>query len=152
MGVIVTAHLLDGLPDPRKPAYSQAHTGIDKRLTRQLKAYRIKDPPILQEKSTPLRIVHSIVAAAVTSSNTRAHHIADLVGVLIFYATPSNSFAIKMRIYICHVSDIQKPHVLILESLYPIILSAITPPAQSECASTMSGSIPLSFRLRVFAR
>ena len=33
------SHLLDGLPGPRKSADYQAHTGLDKRLTRQLKTY-----------------------------------------------------------------------------------------------------------------
>ena len=45
-GAIATSHLLDGLPDPRKPADSQAHTRIDKHLTRQLKTYGLEDPPV----------------------------------------------------------------------------------------------------------
>ena len=45
-GAIATAHLLDGLSDPRKLADSQAHTGLDKRLTRQLKTYDLEDPPV----------------------------------------------------------------------------------------------------------
>ena len=56
-GAIATTHLLDGLPDPRKLADPQAHTGIDKRLTRQLKTYGLKDPLVRREKATPLRIM-----------------------------------------------------------------------------------------------
>ena len=63
-GAIATTHLLDGLPDPITPADSQAHTGLDKRLTRQLKTYGLKDPPVRREKGIPLRIVQSIVAKA----------------------------------------------------------------------------------------
>ena len=43
-----------------------------------------KTPPVRREKATPLGIVHSIVAKAATSSDTRAHHIVDLV-VIGFY-------------------------------------------------------------------
>ena len=64
------AHLLDGLPDLRKPADSQAHTGLDKRLTWQLKTYGLEDLPVQREKANPLGIVHSIVAEAATSSDT----------------------------------------------------------------------------------
>ena len=46
---IATAHLLDGLPDPRKPANPQSHTGLDKRLTRQLNNYGLKDTPVGRE-------------------------------------------------------------------------------------------------------
>ena len=73
------------------------------------------------------------------------------MGVLIFCETPSNSFAIWLWIYICHVSEIHQPSFLIVESLYPMILSATTPPTQSECAPIVSGSIPLYCSLRVFA-
>ena len=45
-GLIATSHLLDGFPAPRKPSDSQARTGLDKRLNRQIKTYRLKDPPI----------------------------------------------------------------------------------------------------------
>ena len=45
-GAIATTHLLDGLSDPRKPADYQAHTGLNKRLTRQLKTYSLEDPPV----------------------------------------------------------------------------------------------------------
>ena len=79
------AHLLDGLPDPRKPADSQALTGLDKRLTRQLNTYGLKDPPVQQEKATPLRIVQSIVAEAATSSDTSSHHITDLVTIGFYF-------------------------------------------------------------------
>ena len=88
-GEITTAHLLDGLPDPRKPADSQAHTGIDKRLIRQLEIYELKDPPFRQENAIPLGIMHSIVAEAATSSNTRAHHIADLVTIGFYFCLRS---------------------------------------------------------------
>ena len=74
--MIETAHLLDGLPDPRKPAGSQAHTVLDKRITRQLKTYGLKDSPVRQEKAIPLGIGHSIVAAAATSE--------EPVGITIF--------------------------------------------------------------------
>ena len=38
-GLIARSHFMDGLPDPRKPAKSQSHTGLDKRLARKLKTY-----------------------------------------------------------------------------------------------------------------
>ena len=50
-GAIATAHLLDGLPDPRKTADSQAHGGIDKHLTQKLKIYGLKDAPPSDEKT-----------------------------------------------------------------------------------------------------
>jgi len=53
--------------------------------------------------------------------------------------------------YICHVSDVHLPNFLIVESLYPMILSAMAPPAWRECAPIKSGSIPLSCRLSDFA-
>ena len=84
-GAIATAHLLDGLSDPRKLADSQAHTGLDKRLTRQLKTYGLEDPPVRREKAIPLGIVQSIVAKAATSSDPRAHHIADLVTIGFYF-------------------------------------------------------------------
>ena len=83
------AHLLDGLPDPRKPADPQAHTGLDKRLTRQLKTYGLEDPPVQREKATPLGIVQSIVAKAATSSDLRAHHISDLVTIGFYFCLQS---------------------------------------------------------------
>ena len=42
-GEIATSHLLGGLPDPRKPAESQTHTRLHKRLERQLKTYGLED-------------------------------------------------------------------------------------------------------------
>ena len=73
------------------------------------------------------------------------------MGVLIFCATSSEIFAIWLWIYICHVSDAQRTNVLIVESLYLMIFSAIDPPARSECAPIMMGSITFSCILRVFA-
>ena len=70
--------------------------------------------------------------------------------VLIFWATPSYSFEIWLWMYICHVSDVHLPNFLIVESLYPMILSAMAPPARRECAPIKSGSIPLSCRLSDF--
>ena len=72
------------------------------------------------------------------------------MGVLIFCAMPSDTFAILLWIYICHVSDVQRRNVLIVESLYTIIFSFIDPPDQSECAPIMLGQIPLSHSLRFF--
>ena len=80
-GAIATSHLVDGLPDPIKPADSQPHNRIDKRLMRQLKTYGLEDPPVRREKSIPLGIVHSIVAAAASSSDPRAHHISYQVTI-----------------------------------------------------------------------
>ena len=88
-GVIATAHLLDGLPDPRKPADSQAHTRLDKRLTRQLKTYGIEDPPVRREKAIPLGIVHSIVAKVDISSDTRAHQISNLITIGFYFCLSS---------------------------------------------------------------
>ena len=73
------------------------------------------------------------------------------MGVLIFCATPSDSFAIWVWIYIFHLFDVQRPNFLIVESLYTIIVSYINPPAWSECAPIMMGSITLSCSLRSFA-
>ena len=84
-GAIATAHLLDGLPEPIKPANSQAHTGLDKCLMWKLKTYGLKDPPVRQEKSIPLVIVHSIVSEASTSSDTRSYHIVDLVTIGFYF-------------------------------------------------------------------
>ena len=50
-GAIAMYHLLDGFPDPRKPADSQEHTVLDMCLARQLKTYGIKDLPISREKA-----------------------------------------------------------------------------------------------------
>ena len=51
--MIETTHLLDGLDDPRKPSNSQAPTGLDNCLTRQLKTYGIKDTPAKQKNPPP---------------------------------------------------------------------------------------------------
>ena len=75
----MATHLLDCLPDPRKPLDAQAHTGLDRRLTRQLKTYGLEDPPIKLEKSVPLGIAQSIVATASFSSNPKTRQIANLV-------------------------------------------------------------------------
>ena len=72
------------------------------------------------------------------------------MGVLIFYVTHYNSFAIWLWIYICYVSDVHRPNFLIVESLYPMIFSTINPPDESECAPIMSGSIILYYIWWVF--
>ena len=72
------------------------------------------------------------------------------MGALIFCATPSNSFSIWLWINICHVSDVHWPDFLIVEYLYPVIFSAISPPSRSECALVMLGSITPYCSLRVF--
>ena len=61
------------------------------------------------------------------------------MGVIIFFATTSNSFKIWLWIYICHLSDIQRPNFLIVESLYPMVFSAVPPLDWSECALIMLG-------------
>ena len=83
-GVIATTNLLAGFPDPRKPTNSQANEGLDMRLSRQLKTYRIEDPLVRREKSIPLGIVHYIVSAANAASDQKTQHTVDLV-VLGFY-------------------------------------------------------------------
>ena len=82
-------HLLDGMPDPRNPPNSQACTSLNKRLTRKIKTYRIKDPPVNQEKSTLLGIIHSIVAAATSSYDPKAHHIVNLVELGFYFCLRS---------------------------------------------------------------
>ena len=54
------------------------------RISRQLKTYRIEDPPVKWEKGTPLGIIHSTVSAADTSSDHKTHNTANLI-VLGFY-------------------------------------------------------------------
>ena len=76
---ISETHVLDGLSNPRKPPEAQVHTGLDRRLTRQLKTYSIKDPPLKQEKAAPLGIIHSIVAAAAITSNPKTCQVTNLV-------------------------------------------------------------------------
>ena len=67
-GVIVISYLLDGFPNPRKPAVYQDHTGINKRLTHQLKIYKLKyPPPSEREKSTALVIVLYIISVSASS-------------------------------------------------------------------------------------
>ena len=83
-GVIAATHLLAGLPDPRNPTKSQANEGLDIQLSRQLKTYRIEDPPVRREKAIPLGIVHSIVSVANAASDQKTRHTADQV-VLGFY-------------------------------------------------------------------
>ena len=78
-GAIADTHLLAGLSDPRKLTNSQANGGLDMLLSRQLKTYRIEDPPVKREKATPLGIFHSIVYAANTSSDQKTQHTANLV-------------------------------------------------------------------------
>ncbi len=67
--------------------------------------------------------------------------------VLIFAATPSESFPIWLWMYICQVLEVQRPNFWMSESLYPMSLSAMAPPARREWAPTMSGSYPFSWRL-----
>ena len=88
-GEIAATHLLDGLPDPRKPPDAQAHTGLDRHLARQLKTYSLEDPPTRQEKALPLSIVHSIVATASLSSNIRTRQVADLVTLGFYFCLRS---------------------------------------------------------------
>ena len=75
---------LYGLPDLIRPPDSQAHTGLDRCLTRNLKTYRIKDLPVKREKAAPLRIIHSIIAAPDFSSDPITRQLSDLV-TLGFY-------------------------------------------------------------------
>ena len=71
--------------------------------------------------------------------------------MLIFCATPYDSFEIWVWIYICHVFDVQQLNFLIVESLYTMIVSDITPPDWSEFPPIVLGSIPLYCSLRSFA-
>ena len=80
-------HLLDGLPDQRHPPDTQAHNGLDRRLTCQLKTYSIEYPPVKQEKAVPLDIIHSIVAALAFSSDPHTRQVTNLV-TLGFYFCP----------------------------------------------------------------
>ena len=73
------------------------------------------------------------------------------MGVLIFCVTPYYIFAIWLCICILHVSEVQWRNFLIVESLYTMIFSAISPFAWSECTPITAGSIPLSYSLRRFA-
>ena len=61
-GVIAETHLLDGLPDPRKTIDEKSHTGLGRSLAHQIKIHTIEDPPVNQDKSSPLCIIHSILA------------------------------------------------------------------------------------------
>ena len=72
------------------------------------------------------------------------------MGVLIFCTTFYNSFSIWLYIYFFHLSDLNRTYFMIVESLYPMVFSAITLPSQSESAPITSGSIPLYCSLRVF--
>ena len=45
-GEVAATYLLDGLLDPRSPPNSQANARLYMQLTRQLKTYRIEDPPV----------------------------------------------------------------------------------------------------------
>ena len=83
-GAIKVTHLLDDLPDLRKPPDAQNHTGLDRRLSHKLKTYGLEDPPVKREKATPLGIIHSIVAAAAFSSNPKNRLVANL-GILGLY-------------------------------------------------------------------
>ena len=80
--VVEETHLLYGIPKPRNPPDTQSHTGLDRRLTRQLKTYSIEDPPSNQDKAIPLGIVHSIVAAVATATN---HHFSDLFQIGFYF-------------------------------------------------------------------
>ena len=83
-GAIAATHLLDGLPDPKKPPDAQAHTGLIRRLARQLKTYGLEDPPVKQEKASPIGSIHSIVTTSAVSYNPKNRQDADLV-ILGFY-------------------------------------------------------------------
>ena len=72
-------YLLYGLPNTRNPPDSEAHTGLDKRLTRELKTYRIEDPPVKQGKPISFGIMHSIMASRSYTYDPKAHHIANWV-------------------------------------------------------------------------
>ena len=84
-GAIAATHLLDVLPNPRKPPNAQAQTGLDRRLTQQLKTYSLDNPPIKLENSVPLGIIHSIVAAEYFSSNPKTYQVADLVALGFYF-------------------------------------------------------------------
>ena len=83
-GEIAVTHLLDGLPDPRNPPDTQAHTKLDRHLARQFKTYGLDNPLVKQEKAVPLDIIHSIVAAESFSSNPKIRQVSVLV-TLGFY-------------------------------------------------------------------
>ena len=68
--------------------------------------------------------------------------------MLIFFVTRSDSSQILMWIYILHVFDVQQPNLLIVEYLYPMILSAIYPPDQRIFSPIMSVSITFSWSFR----
>ena len=84
-GAIAAAHLLDGLPYPRNPPNKQAHTGLNRRLTCQIKTYDIEDPPVKQEKASPLGIVHFIVDATTNISNSKTRHVSDLAQLGFYF-------------------------------------------------------------------
>ena len=80
----MATHLLDGLPDPRKPINYQAYTRLGRRIVCQIKTYSIKEPLVKREKAIPLGIIHSIIAASAFSSDPKNRQVADLV-TLGFY-------------------------------------------------------------------
>ena len=59
---VAEVHLLEGLPEPRKPPGSSSKD-IDKRLSRMLRHYSYQDPPSSREKTNPLGLVISIAAS-----------------------------------------------------------------------------------------
>ena len=83
-GAIAATHFLDSIPDLRKPPDAQAYTGLYRRLARQLKTYGLEDPPVKQEKASPIGIIHSIVTTSAVSYNPKNRQDADLV-ILGFY-------------------------------------------------------------------
>ena len=91
-GEIAENHLLDSLPDPRKPPNAQAHTGMDRRLARKLKTYGLEDPPIKREKGVPLGIVHSVVTASSFSSNPKTRQVALLVTLGFYFCLRSGKY------------------------------------------------------------
>ena len=82
-------HLLDDLPDPKNLPYAQAHTGLERCPTCQIKTYGIEEPPSKPENALPHGIIHSIMASAVTTYNIKTPNVSDMLQLGFYFCLRS---------------------------------------------------------------
>ena len=87
---VAEVHLLEGLPDPRKPPGSSSKD-LDKRLSRMLRHYSYQDPPSKREKAIPLGMVISIGASA--DGSPKASCTSDLIQIALFFCLRSCEYS-----------------------------------------------------------
>ena len=87
---IAEVHLLEVLPDPRKPSCSSSKD-LDKRLSRMLRHYSYQEPPSRREKKIQQGLVMSIAASPLKSAKARCT--VDIIIIVLFFCLRSCEYS-----------------------------------------------------------